>query len=60
MISKRYLDTKFSKNEKAIMKQWGKIGIPSIRDLEYKKSAKTSNSKGKRVTINGNHVLIKD
>ena len=42
------------------MEQWGKIGIPLIRDLEYKKSAKTSNSNGKWVTINGNHVLIKD
>lgn len=50
----------FTKNEKAIMEQWGKIGIPSKRDLEYKKSAKTSNSNGKWVTINGNHVLIKD
>ncbi len=54
----------FAKNEKAIREQWGKIGIPSKKDLP----SKTSNSKsksdsaadGKWVTINGNHVLIKD
>ena len=60
----------FSKTEKAIMEQWGKIGIPSERDLpkESRKSdskstgpSKGSNSSdGKWVTINGNHVLIKD
>lgn len=54
----------FAQNEKAIMDQWGKIGIPSERDLPKEKSKNSSNksdsSGGKWVTINGNHVLIKD
>lgn len=60
----------FLQNEKAIREQWGKIGIPSEQDLpkESKKSASKSNGSskdsrsadGKWVTINGNHVLIKD
>lgn len=54
----------FAQHEKAIMEQWGKMGIPSESDLPKEKS-KTSNassgsSEGKWVTINGNHVLIKD
>ncbi len=56
----------FAKNEKAIREQWGKMGIPSEYDLskEGKKSTSKSNgsndTNGKWVTINGNHVLIKN
>ncbi len=57
--------------DNAIREQWGKVGIPSERDLpkESKKSVSTKSngsskdgdsSVGKWVTINGNHVLIKD
>lgn len=60
----------FAKNESAIMAQLKEHGIPSERDLpkESKKSASKSNGSskdsgsadGKWVTINGNHVLIKN
>lgn len=60
----------FSKHEKAIMSQMKTHGIPSKRDMQNNKkfessqkskSQNTSNSSdGKWVTINGNHVLIKD
>ncbi len=46
------------------MEQWGRMGIPSERDLPKisgKSSRLNSNSdEGKWVTINGNHVFIKD
>ncbi len=56
----------FAQNENAIREQWGKMGIPSEYDLskEGKKSISKSNgsndTNGKWVTINGNHVLIKN
>ena len=53
----------FERNEKAIMKQLKAKGIPTNAQLkrQFQKSAKSSdNSSGKWVTINGNHVLIKD
>lgn len=49
------------------MAQMNSIGIPYKNDLpsniktrEKEKSYATSSSDGKWVTINGNHVLIKD
>ena len=62
----RMKSDEYARNEKATREQWGKIGIPSERDLpkESKKSASKSNdsndTNGNWVTINGNHVLIKD
>ena len=57
----------YSKNEKEIMAQMNSIGIPYKNDLpsnfkthKKEKSYTTSSSDGKWVTINGNHVLIKD
>lgn len=59
----------YSKNEKEIMAQMNSIGIPYKNDLpsnvkthEKEKSYPTSseNADGKWITINGNHVLIKD
>ena len=62
----------FAKNESAIMAQLKERGIPSRKDLPSGKksynhreksngSSKGSNSSdGKWVTINGNHVLIKN
>ncbi len=59
----------YSENEKEIMSQMNSIGIPYKKDLpsnvktyENKKSYSTSssNADGKWVTINGNHVLMKD
>ena len=65
-ISKMSTD-EYSKNEKEIMAQMNSIGIPYKNDLpsnikthEKEKSYATSSSDGKWVTINGNHVLIKD
>ena len=65
-ISKMSTD-EYSKNEKEIMAQMNSIGIPYKKDLpsnvkthEKEKSYATSSSDGKWVTINGNHVLIKD
>lgn len=65
-ISKMTTD-EYSKNEKEIMAQMNSIGIPYKNDLpsnvktqEKEKSYATSSSDGKWVTINGNHVLIKD
>ncbi len=65
------LSDEFSKNERAIMAQLKEYGIPSEKDLpngkksnfhkEKSKSSKDNGSSdGKWVTINGNHVLIKD
>lgn len=62
----RMTSEEFAKNEKAIREQWGKMGIPSEYDLfkEGKKSTSKLNgsndTNGKWVTINGNHVLIKN
>ena len=54
----------FLQNEKAIMKQMKEKGIPTNRELEQKRkqnsSATKSSSKGRWVTINGNHVFIED
>lgn len=65
-ISKMSTD-EYSKNEKEIMAQMNSIGIPYKNDLpsnfkthKKEKSYATSLSDGKWVTINGNHVLIKD
>lgn len=62
MSSKEY-----SENEKEILAQMNSIGIPYKNDLPsdaktHEKSYPTSseNADGKWVTINGNHVLIKD
>lgn len=61
--------TEYSKNEKEILAQMNSIGIPYKNDLpsdakthEKEKSYSTTSEKadGKWVTINGNHVLIKD
>ncbi len=65
-ISKMSTD-EYSKNEKEIMAQMNSIGIPFKNDLpstvkthEKEKSYAITSSDGKWVTINGNHVLIKD
>lgn len=65
-ISKMSTD-EYYKNEREIYAQMNSIGIPYKNDLPsnvktYKKekSYPTSSSDGKWVTINGNHVLIKD
>ncbi len=65
-ISKMSTD-EYSKNEREIYAQMNSIGIPYKNDLpsnvkthEKEKSYPTSSSDGKWVTINGNHVLIKD
>lgn len=67
-ISKMTAD-EYSKNEQEIMAQMNSIGIPFKKDLpsntkthEKEKNYPTSstNADGKWVTINGNHVLIKD
>jgi len=57
----------YSKKEKEIIAQMNSIGIPFKKDLPsnvktQEKSYPTSstNADGKWVTINGNHVLIKD
>lgn len=59
----------YSKNEKEIYAQMNSIGIPYKNDLPsnvktYKKEksypTSSENADGKWVTINGNHVLIKD
>lgn len=60
----------YTKNEKEINAQLKTIGVPYNRDLPkniqtygklktYKNNSTTS-SEGRWVTINGNHVLIKD
>ncbi len=61
-------ETEFSKHEKDIMKQMQTIGVPHNRELDKRtrtygrqKAGYTSPSgDGKWVTINGNHVLIKE
>lgn len=67
-ISKMSTD-EYSKNEKEIYAQMNSIGIPYKNDLPsnvktYKKEksypTSSENAGGKWVTINGNHVLIKD
>ena len=57
----------FVKNEKAIMKQLKERGIPTRDELEKQKSSSRGRSNsdsdsdgGHWVTINGNHVLMKD
>jgi len=58
---------KEKKNEKAIMKQLKERGIPTRDELEKQKSSSRGRSNsdsdedgGHWVTINGNHVLMKD
>ena len=54
----------FAQHEKAIMKQLKERGIPTKHELEKQRtSSRNSNSNpddGHWVTINGNHVLMKD
>mgnify|MGYP006916104275 CR=1 FL=1 len=57
----------FVHNENAIMKQLKERGIPTRDELEKQKSSSRGHSNsgsntdgGHRVTINGNHVLMKD
>ena len=61
---KNMSNDEFLQNEKAIMKQMKEKGIPTNRELEQKRkqnsSATKSSSKGRWVTINGNHVFIED
>lgn len=67
-ISKMSTD-EYSKNEKEILAQMNSIGVPFKKDLpsnvkthekEKNYATSSSNADGKWVTINGNHVLIKD
>lgn len=61
---KNMSNDEFLQNEKAIMKQMKEKGIPTNRELEQKRkqnsSATKSSTKGRWVTINGNHVFIED
>ncbi len=55
----------FTQNEKAIMKQPKERGIPTRDELKKQKSSAKNSSDsdsdgGHWVTINGNHVLMKD
>ena len=61
----------YEKHEQEIMAQINEIGLPNEKDIPQEKSSKTSNQQkstnnsnssenGKWVTIDGNHVLIKE
>lgn len=50
----------YSKNEQEIMAQAKTIGMPFKKDLPKNVKTYTDDTDGKWVTINGNHVLIKD
>ena len=64
-ISKMTTD-EFTKHEPNIMKQLKEKGIPNKKEVEmsekskHLKNTKSSSNDGKWVTINGNHILIKD